>query len=341
MPMNQTLPSMATYRRLFGLSLLFLCWISFPTRAQDPDGTCWVSGEASPDFGRISAGAEASTNSTMQFGCSVTPLTPAVDVTVRLCVFIESDPAVPGTLPRHMRGDQHGGILDYDLYYDPAHQHPIGPAGTNLPLDTWTMTVPASANGSPVFGNFPIHAKVHGGQTDVPADRYQTHPAGSTFRYLFSTDATIPVMACTGPQARNASLAFGGVYAEVVESCNVLTASDMDFGQVQSLAGGHEQVSQISLTCPVGMAWQVGLDNGINADGQGRRMAGPNGAFVNYELYRDAGRTQRWGNTLDSDTSAGTGQGSTVITLDVYGRVPDQPSSAGAYEDTITVTLTF
>ncbi|MCD9086990.1 spore coat U domain-containing protein [Stenotrophomonas sp. SY1] len=348
--MNQTLDlhvrrttatSATVCRWLLCLSLLVLFWMPFSTRAQDPTGTCWVNGSATLDFGRIGAGAEASTNSTMQFGCSVTPLTPAVDVTVRLCVFIESDPTVPGVLPRRMRGDQHQQVLQYDLYYDAAHQHPIGQAGTNLPIDSWTMTVPASANGSPVMGDFPIHAKVHGGQASVMADRYQTHPAGSTFRYIFSTNATIPVLACESPLAQSADLAFGGVYAEIGESCHIMTATNMDFGQVRSLTGGLEQVSQISLTCPVGMAWQVGLDNGANADGQTRRMAAPNGNFINYELYRDAARQQRWGNTPDSDTSAGTGQGSTVVTLDVYGRVPDQPTSAGTYEDTVTVTLTF
>lgn len=332
----------ALLRCLAGGCLLLLL-IAFPdlARAQTPTGNCWVQGSATLDFGLIDAGAQASTNSTTQFGCTVNPLTPAADVRVRLCVFIEEDPSSPGTLPRHMKGDQHGATLDYDLYYDPAHQHPIGSSGTNLPADTWIMTIPASNNGSPEFGYFTVYGEVHGGQTSIPADRYQTHPVGSTFKYVFSTDPTIPTMACDLPIAQTAAFEFGGVYAEIGESCHILTATDMDFGQVQSLAGGHEQVSQISLSCPLNMAWQVGLNDGVNATGQTRRMAGPNGNFINYELYRDANRTQRWGNTLDSDTSAGTGQGSTAVTLNVYGSVPDQPAPSGTYEDTITVTLTF
>jgi len=64
-------------------------------------------------------------------------------------------------------------------------------------------------------------------------------------------------------------------------------------------------------------------------------------ASVEFNLYRDTARTQVWGNTVDSDTVAGTGDGSNQ-SITVYGRVPSQDTpAAGTYSSTITATLVF
>lgn len=316
---------------------------SSPAQAQQPTGNCWVQQQATLDFGTVDPGDGAGpVSATMTFGCQVNPVVPDATVNIRICIYIGEDPASPGYLPRHMIGDVNHDQLAYRLFFDPATIRPIGPPGTNLPQDTWTITVPVSGSGGSATGTFPIYGRVSSGQS-VSADRYQSHPADSQFRYYFSTD-TIPVVFCSLPPSEDAitaPLQFGGVYAEVDEACRLITSSDMDFGQVSSLSGGLDQVSHITLNCPLGMAWQVGLDNGANAVGTTRRMAGPGGNFITYEIYRDPARTQRWGNTLDDDTSAGTGQGNTLIDLSVYGRIEDQSAPPGSYEDTITVTLTF
>lgn len=326
---------------LFMLSGLVALSLHIPAPAQaDISGNCFVTGQATIDFGTVDPGDGATANDSMTFGCSATASPPA-DIYVRICVYIGEDPRAPGYLPRHMVGDSSQNLLAYDLYYDPAHTHLISTPGSRLPPDTWMMSIPASSNGSPVYDSFPIYGRLRSGQQGVAVDRYQSHPQGSQFKYYFSTESSIPVLACNLPEARTASLQFGGVYAQVIETCRITTASDMDFGQVSSLSGGREQVSNITMSCPQGMAWQVGLDNGANATGTTRRMAGPTGNFIHYELYRDAARTQRWGNTLNSDTSTGTGQGNTTIHLPVYGRIEEQPANAGIYRDTITVTLTF
>ena len=62
---------------------------------------------------------------------------------------------------------------------------------------------------------------------------------------------------------------------------------------------------------------------------------------LGYKLFRDSGRTQNWGNTVGTDTVAGTGNG-TQQTLTIYGRVPAQTTPAPAtYNDTVTVTVTY
>jgi spore coat protein U-like protein len=69
-------------------------------------------------------------------------------------------------------------------------------------------------------------------------------------------------------------------------------------------------------------------------------------ALLSYQLFKDAGRTANWGQTLAADRLAGTGAGlGTVQTLTVYGRIPDSGANllaaAGSFADTVLVTITY
>ena len=63
---------------------------------------------------------------------------------------------------------------------------------------------------------------------------------------------------------------------------------------------------------------------------------------MRYGLYKDAERSQPWGDaTTPGSTVAGSGNGAAQV-LTVYGRVPPQSTpSAGSYIDTVVVTLTY
>jgi spore coat protein U-like protein len=71
-------------------------------------------------------------------------------------------------------------------------------------------------------------------------------------------------------------------------------------------------------------------------------MTGPTGALpLHYSLFQDSARTINWGNTVGTDTVAGTGNGGGQ-TLTVYGQIPSgQGNRPGTYNDTITVTVTY
>jgi spore coat protein U-like protein len=64
-------------------------------------------------------------------------------------------------------------------------------------------------------------------------------------------------------------------------------------------------------------------------------------ATIPYQLFSNAARTQNWGNTAGTGVN-GTGTGSAVDHT-VYGRVPAQAVApqAGAYSDTVTVTVVY
>ena len=62
---------------------------------------------------------------------------------------------------------------------------------------------------------------------------------------------------------------------------------------------------------------------------------------MGYRLFSNSGRTTNWGNTVGTDTVAGTGSGA-VQSLTVYGQIPaGQYLRPGNYADTITATITY
>jgi spore coat protein U-like protein len=70
-------------------------------------------------------------------------------------------------------------------------------------------------------------------------------------------------------------------------------------------------------------------------------MTGPGSALLHYKLFSNSGYTTNWGNTVGTDTLAGTGNGGTQP-LTVYGQIPAaQFTAQGNYTDTIIVTLTY
>jgi spore coat protein U-like protein len=70
-------------------------------------------------------------------------------------------------------------------------------------------------------------------------------------------------------------------------------------------------------------------------------MTGPGSATLAYSLAQDSGHATNWGNTVGTDTEAGTGNGS-AQSLAVYGQVAaGQYVAPGAYADTITATISY
>jgi spore coat protein U-like protein len=134
-----------------------------------------------------------------------------------------------------------------------------------------------------------------------------------------------------------------GVSATVADSCSV-SASALAFGSIDPLgAAATDATTTVDVTCSNGTTYDVGLDAGTTAGATvtTRQMTDGGVNTLNYALYSDSGRTTNWGETVATDTVAGTGNG-TAQTLTVYGRVPDQPTAVVAsYSDTITVTVTF
>lgn len=130
------------------------------------------------------------------------------------------------------------------------------------------------------------------------------------------------------------------VTATVEESCQ-LNARPVIFGAMPSEHDSIDAHSTVALTCTPEASYVVTMDDGRNGWGGGRRMADATGAgYLAYDIFSDAGRTRRWGATAASAVSA-VAPSSGRVELGVYARLAAGPTPAGAYADTVTVTVAF
>lgn len=131
------------------------------------------------------------------------------------------------------------------------------------------------------------------------------------------------------------------VSATVVRGC-VIATTNLAFGSYPAVAVGPSLLatSTIRITCQLGDTYTIGLDDGANRSGSQRRMARTSApvSYLNYDVFKDAARSQPWGDTGGTRVSAiGTGG---VQSYTVFGRLPGaQLVPAGAYVDTVTVTV--
>lgn len=129
------------------------------------------------------------------------------------------------------------------------------------------------------------------------------------------------------------------VSATVDASCT-LTGATLAFGTYTATASGPtESNADISYNCTPGMNITLSLDGGGGGDVQNRAMAGPAGASLPYQLYKDDSGAAVWGvGATDGLTVPDTPGGQQSVT--VYGQIPaGQQAAAGAYADTVLITL--
>ena len=124
--------------------------------------------------------------------------------------------------------------------------------------------------------------------------------------------------------------------------CLVASASTLDFGTTGVLSANVDATSTIQVQCTNTAPYNIGLDAGIGTGATvSNRLMTSGATTISYAMYSNAGRTTNWGNTVGTDTVAGTGNGA-AQSYTVYGRVPAQTTPAlGTYTDTITVTVTY
>lgn len=129
----------------------------------------------------------------------------------------------------------------------------------------------------------------------------------------------------------------------VQAECKLTSTSDLAFGTTGVIQSAVAATGTIGLQCTNTTPYSIGLNagTGSGATVAARRMTSGSGAHITYEIYRDSARTLIWGDTVNSNTVSGTGNGA-VQTVTVFGRVPVQTTpAAGTYTDTVTVTVTY
>lgn len=141
------------------------------------------------------------------------------------------------------------------------------------------------------------------------------------------------------------------VQITITAACTI-NAATLDFGSnpgTNLLSANVDTSTTVSVTCTNGSPYSIGMDNGANVSGAQRRMKNGVSNFLNYNLYTDAGRTNAWTTAASSTTcttanscALGTGNGA-AQSVSIFGRVPTVATapSAGAYTDTVVMTITY
>ena len=128
----------------------------------------------------------------------------------------------------------------------------------------------------------------------------------------------------------------------ITATCQVISANTLSFGTQGLLTANIDASSTFVVYCTNGTTYNVGLDDGTTTGGTITTRLLINGATtVQYKMFSNSGRTTNWGNTVGTDTVAGTGTGANQ-TMTIYGRVLSQTTPApGTYTDTVTITITY
>ena len=152
------------------------------------------------------------------------------------------------------------------------------------------------------------------------------------------------------------ALPFCAQGAMAASDCSV-SASGVAFGVYDpSIATPDDTTGSVVVTCtytgPGGVDtanYTVTLSTGTSGSFAPRKLAA-GASPLGYNLFRDAARTQVWGNASSGTTiitgslkvGPGVGNQTRSATHVIYGRIPQlQDADMGDYSDLIQVTLTF
>ncbi len=131
--------------------------------------------------------------------------------------------------------------------------------------------------------------------------------------------------------------------SSTVQATCTNTITPLDFGTYTGVAVAVNAI--VTVTCTNTTPYNVGLDAGASAGATVTTRAltgtGAGAPLLDYVLTTDAANTINWGDTVGTDTVAGTGNGAAQA-LTIYGQeAAGQFVAPGTYADTITATVTY
>jgi spore coat protein U-like protein len=285
------------------------------------------------NFGNVDtlSGATADTTGTVDISCNGGLL----GANFRICLNINagSGGATSGT--RHMLNASNAS-LDYNFYQDAAHSIPWGSREQPTLGNPMALTLTAPILGT-VSTTRTMEARIPSSQQSVSSGFYSATFSGAETSFNWVTYLLFPPD-CSSVTQNPVRPTFT-VQANVVPNCMV-SAQNINFGNHGVLNTAIDATGSLGVTCSPGIGYAVGLNNGLTGGSPiSRRMTLGSEAVI-YGLFKDAARSQPWGNA-GSELVPGSGTGATQ-NLPVYGRVQSQPTpSPGAYSDTVVVTVTY
>jgi len=302
------------------IALLLACAPWSTARAQ----VCTPQSSTGLNFGSLVGTPTVQTDTSGSITVTCTGGT--VGTTVRACSYIGN--GNPVTNKQMTSG---ANTLNFNVYSN-APGGTLYATRTNGTPPSQVYTVTAGT----VTLNFPVFGRVFSGQT-VASGTYTVNLA-TVANTVVPSSGVCP----NGPNTPSINIA---VQAVVGVACT-LTANSIKFGTVTNLASTlNNNTGSLVATCSNGGTYTIALNAGTSVGNTilARKMSigGNTAGVVSYQLYRDAGPANVWGNGTTGVIYSGTGNG-LAQTIPVFAQVPAQSTpAAGTYSDTVTATITY
>ena len=155
-------------------------------------------------------------------------------------------------------------------------------------------------------------------------------------RLLLWVVGVVFLLAVTGSMAMAATATSGlSVLASVSNGCRMVSVTDITF------SNPYEPVDPTDNDSGAGdFSFRCTRDTSYNLYIAGTRQMTDGTDNLNYELYKNAGRTTAWEST--NPASPTVSPNNSPVTKDVFGRIVAlQNVRAGAYTGTVTVTVEY
>lgn len=287
------------------------------------------------NFGSFSsvspAGASVSGNVNISCSGFATPY-------VRACVSMGLPGGSGSWSARTMPGPS-GASLSWTLYRDAAYQRIWTSVYDQGGINTNYIDIPlSSGTGNAVL---PLYANIPGPQGAAPGNYQIVFTTNDTLISTAGFNSNPP--ACT--LALTSSGRFGfAVNATVTADC-LISATNIDFGQVGLITSPISSTGMITTTCSKSTPYSISLSagQGTGASVSSRKLTrnGGNDTLA-YALYSDAARTSPWGDgSSGTGTVSATGTGTTQGTTIYASLLAPAAAPPGVYVDSVVATVTY
>lgn len=185
-----------------------------------------------------------------------------------------------------------------------------------------------------------VYGRIYGAQTTTPTGTFIATFSGAQSQVDYGYNGVFNCGATLSSRVQNVPF----VVRVTNNSTCAVTTTNLDFGAQSDLSVAKLATNSIYITCTPGTAYTIGMSNGSSGASSPTLRKMTNAAttdYVGYSIYRDAARTQVWGDGVSGGMPSATGNG-LAQSFTGYGIVPAQASPSPLdYTDTLIVTITY
>ena len=299
--------------------------------------TCTVT-SANGAYGNVDilSGTASPTTSSFTIACTGT-----AGRTIRACVEFGAGTNVGGsTTQRSLINNANSALgLNHEIYSDPARTTVYGSWGSFITAYAAAgkqvdLLIPVSGSVSSVQT---AYGRTLAGQQSVIPGSFTWNTGSPALRYAYAAAVNCPIAG-----GATTSAAGRSNWTAVINANCLIAATTVDFGSNGILAANVDAAGSLSVQCTNTTPYVVslGLGTGTGVTLPTARKMTKGAETVTYGIYSDTARSVAWG-TGAGQTVSGTGTGN-AASIPVYGRIPRQTTpSAGVYNDTVVVTVTY